>query len=490
MSKLFNLARMTTGTTGTGTLTLGSAVSGFLSFADAGVVDGDVVDYAIQDGANSEHGYGVYTASGTTLTRNVTKSTNGGSAINLSGNAQVAVAPRAESIQVAPQTPGGRLTLVSAKPVMLNDGTSYLAKTTIYYTPYNNDYIPIYNGLTFEHKQFAELSQATTDSTKSPAAAAAEALYDMFVWNDAGTLRCTRGPNWSTSATITVTIASPAVVTWTAHPLHEGCAIIFSTTGALPTGITAGTIYYVGKGTTDNTFNIATSFANAVAGTFVNTSGTQSGTHTGTNKTKLRGTGAGTTELELVNGILVNKNAITNGPAARKGTYVGTVKTNGSSQIDFDYGGGGPTRARFYVWNMYNRIHHAAVIVDDTSSYTYSTFAYRIAHANLEMMVEGIVGWAEDSSQATHTAVCQTVAVTNAFMAVEVAANSTDNIAGSVGYVQTPGAWAVIIPVISAAVGAVGIGWNYFAAVETSDGSNANTFNVAGTNTLQGLAML
>ena len=34
---LHNLARVTSATTGTGTLTLGSAVSGFLTFADAGV---------------------------------------------------------------------------------------------------------------------------------------------------------------------------------------------------------------------------------------------------------------------------------------------------------------------------------------------------------------------------------------------------------------------------------------------------------------------
>ena len=96
MAKLYNLARMTTATVGTGTITLGSAVSGFLSFAGAGVSDGDTITYAIKDGSNSELGRGVYTSSGTTLTRNVIKSTNSNTAISLSGTAQVAISPAAE----------------------------------------------------------------------------------------------------------------------------------------------------------------------------------------------------------------------------------------------------------------------------------------------------------------------------------------------------------------------------------------------------------
>lgn len=98
MAKLFNLARMTTATVGTGTITLGVAVSGYLTFALAGVANGDVVDYAIKDGSNSEIGTGTYTTAGTTLTRTVTKSTNANAAINLSGTAEVFISPRAETL--------------------------------------------------------------------------------------------------------------------------------------------------------------------------------------------------------------------------------------------------------------------------------------------------------------------------------------------------------------------------------------------------------
>jgi len=98
MAKLYNLARMTTATTGTGTITLGSAVPSYVSFANSGVSNGETVTYAIVDGNNREVGRGVYTASGTTLTRTVLESTNSNNPINLSGNAEVFITAAAEDI--------------------------------------------------------------------------------------------------------------------------------------------------------------------------------------------------------------------------------------------------------------------------------------------------------------------------------------------------------------------------------------------------------
>lgn len=80
------------------------------------------------------------------------------------------------------------------------------------------------------------------------------------------------------SDTVTITIAAPGVVT-TALDLKTGTPVIFSTTDTLPTGIVAGTTYYWIR-TAATTGNIASSKANALAGTTITTSGSQAGVHT------------------------------------------------------------------------------------------------------------------------------------------------------------------------------------------------------------------
>jgi hypothetical protein len=96
-----NQVRMSVLNSGTGTLGLSSAISPFLTFAQAGATDQMSVEYSIVDsvGGNSEKGTGRYlatgsTASGPALARdNVFVSTNSNALVSFSSNAQVFVDP-------------------------------------------------------------------------------------------------------------------------------------------------------------------------------------------------------------------------------------------------------------------------------------------------------------------------------------------------------------------------------------------------------------
>lgn len=122
MVTLVNRAKMDTATTGTGTITLGSAVAGYQTFAAAGVTDGQTVRYVIEDGNDWEIGTGTYTASGTTLSRTVSESTNSDNAITLSGNAVVFISATAEDL--AKSVDGGFANSVYLTAQSINGGNA------------------------------------------------------------------------------------------------------------------------------------------------------------------------------------------------------------------------------------------------------------------------------------------------------------------------------------------------------------------------------
>lgn len=98
MVTLVNRAKMTTPTTGTGPLTLGAAVAGFQSFAAAGVGNGDLVYYVIEEGEAWEIGTGSYHAVGPSLSRSVLESSANGAAIALAGKASVFLTALAQDL--------------------------------------------------------------------------------------------------------------------------------------------------------------------------------------------------------------------------------------------------------------------------------------------------------------------------------------------------------------------------------------------------------
>lgn len=171
------------GTPGTGTITLGSAESGYQSFATAYGADA-TVDVVITDGTAWEVARGcAYTHSGTTLSRGTLEDSSTGSAISLTSAAVVSVTHTAGVAQMLERAmqgvmPGGRLTLESGVPVSTSDQT---AKTSIYYTPYVHDTIPLWNGVRWEPTTFTETTLALGTLTSGKP-------YDVFAYLSGGAL--------------------------------------------------------------------------------------------------------------------------------------------------------------------------------------------------------------------------------------------------------------------------------------------------------------
>lgn len=284
--------------------------------------------------------------------------------------------------------PQGRITLASGVPVM---GTSQSGCTTVYYTPYAGNMVPIYDGTNMVPTVVAEVSQATTDATKSPAAVAASKVYDLFVWNDSGTIRCTRGPAWTNATT---------------------------------------------RGYT----------------------------------------------FTMVNGILLNTSAVTNGPAASRGTWVGTIASNASSTIDWTLGssGSGGVAAVLNVWNAYNRVEISTAVNDNGANYNYTTATIRQARASTGNQISYVVGAAEDSAFAQYWGFANAVAVG----ATPQTGIGLDSITAFTNY-QFTAAYAVVsLSQNTTSVWNPAIGTHYLAGLEKGDGTNANTFGLSGLMTL------
>jgi hypothetical protein len=105
ISGFYNRIKHATSTTGTGTPTLGSASTGFFTAAEAGVTDGSLVSYLIEEGNDFECGYGTYNSAGPTITRTtVTGSKISGTAgtakMNLAGSATISIVPLAADLAI------------------------------------------------------------------------------------------------------------------------------------------------------------------------------------------------------------------------------------------------------------------------------------------------------------------------------------------------------------------------------------------------------
>ena len=296
-----------------------------------------------------------------------------------------------------PVTPQGRLTLVTATPVM---STSQTGKTLIYYTPYVGNQVPIYNGTVMVP---TALTGATAELTNNlangaagnagPAAAVADSNYDLFVWNNSGTPTLTRGPAWSSSV--------------------------------------------------------------------------------------LRGTGVGSTELQVIQGYWTNKYAITNGPGVNLGTYVGTIRTNPSAaNVDWNFGGVAAlgTAAMLGVWNAYNRVLVQGLIGDSNVSWNYSG-NWRPANNSTNMRISFVQGQAEDFFEARYESGGSAASGTGF---VGVGLGSTTQPAGQRGFIN-----GSTVLQLAGSHRVQWYGFNYMQALENNATGASTFYGTAGLSQLQ-----
>lgn len=165
------------GTPGTGTITLGSAESGYQSFATAYGANANV-DILIEDGTAWEIARDcTYTHSGTTVTRGTLEASSTGSAISLTSSAKVYVVESATRIY--PHTLAGRGYIDGGQ-------IAYSSTTAITVSACRVNI----NGVIRETTSTTTLTSGTTmkDLANSTVTIGASKCYFVFAYNNAGTL--------------------------------------------------------------------------------------------------------------------------------------------------------------------------------------------------------------------------------------------------------------------------------------------------------------
>lgn len=169
------------------------------------------------------------------------------------------------------------------------------------------------------------------------------------------------------------------------------------------------------------------------------------------------------TALAYQDGVLVKS-----GDATRR--YLGTFRSTGTTTTE-------DSVAKRFLYNYYNRTLRTLRRQDSTVSSTYSTNAYRQANASTANQLDFIIGVAEDSVQATATAIIANSTTTARTSSVAIGLNSIT------APVATPTCIGQIVMTSTSAataranyIGVPAIGYNYLSWLEIGAGADTQTW--------------
>ena len=148
--------------------------------------------------------------------------------------------------------------------------------------------------------------------------------------------------------------------------------------------------------------------------------------------------------------------------------YVGSFSTTGTSGQTED------SLTKRYVWNYYNRVVRPLAALEGTSTWTYTTAAFRQANANAANQIDFVIGVSEDAVVASVSASARNTAGPGATdMVVGIGLDNTSSNSATVNGSTVNAGASVRTPVTSQYKGFPGIGRHYLAWLEFSDATGS-----------------